>query len=136
MVQFSALKAPVLVFVLSLATTLQCQGKEVSELKWRPLGHMEHVHPGVNLHSQQSNEHSKTETSLWLPGKEQTMNGVKGLIGDLRLSDPKFYISEPCLNHTELFLQAVLEEEPWALNSKFGHRITLSTSVCTENRFQ
>ena len=50
--------------------------------------------------------------------------GVKGLAEQalregLQGSNAQFEVGELCLNHTEIFLNALIEGETWALKSKF-----------------
>ena len=46
-----------------------------------------------------------------------------GLIAAATSADPRFDVSSVCLNHTEIFLSALVAREEWALRSKTLVRI-------------
>ena len=88
---------------------------------WRPLGHAEKVQlPEVKYsESAQQFTHSSNELTWMLAGADDQMIAtVEGLLGDMDAAATPYYITEPCLNHTKIFLEALVNREMWALGSK------------------
>lgn len=98
-----------------------CESEDASQ-RWTPLKHAEliNIHRPAEKYSEslQNTKHSESELDFLLQANIHTIARAEHLLADIEAANTSYYISEPCLNHTKIFLEGLSQRAPWAWQSK------------------